>query len=147
MPPQEPQIFDLDPDKAPRRMAIILLTCGLLGVGFVLINSVFTGADPYYIEKEWDEGDEPVNQRYDIIPNLVRGRQPSDDSEEDQEARTIPVKKPAKKPASTNPLENPFKLLRPASPFAPATTGAAAGGEVCAKTPATQAATATAINM
>src|SRR5207247_4488460 len=32
---QDPQIFELDPDQAPRMTAIILLICGLLGVGFL----------------------------------------------------------------------------------------------------------------
>jgi hypothetical protein len=92
---QEPQIIDLDaPENAPRTLAIILLVCGLLGVAFMVINTVFTGDDKYYIEKEWDEGVEPTNNRFDILPNLVRGRpnKANDENEEDEEAEKPKVK-------------------------------------------------------
>src|SRR5947207_15426937 len=89
---QEPQIVELDPDQAPRMTAVILLICGMLGVGFLLVNVVFTGEDPYYDQQAWEEGDEPVNQRFDITPNLVRGRQTGDDSEEDDDATALAKK-------------------------------------------------------
>ena len=127
----EPQIIELDPEGAPRMTAIILLVCGLLGVGFLLVNMVFTGEDPYYIQSQWEEGDEPVNQRYDILPNLVRGRQPTDESEEDAEAQDVPVQKVAKKkPATTNPLDSILKRAAPTTPVvptAPAPAGTPAG--------------------
>jgi hypothetical protein len=102
---QDPQIFDLDPEKAPRMTAFILLACGLLGVAFLLVNVFGTGDDPYYNQAEWEEGNEPVHQRYDIMPNMVRGRQAVGDSDEDEEAQ-VPVQKPVvkKPPATTNPL-------------------------------------------
>jgi len=128
--PQEPQIIDLDPDKAPRTTAFILLACGLLGIVFLVINMVFTGQDPYYIKGEWDEGTEPVNQRFDIMPNLVRGRQVGDDSEEDQEAQDVPTFKKQGKP-TTSPLTPYQQLLNrytvpqvPGSPATPPTPGA-----------------------
>jgi hypothetical protein len=125
----DPQIIELDPEDAPRMTAIILLVCGLLGVGFLLVNVVFTGADQYYIQSEWDEGEEPVNQRYDILPNLVRGRQPVGESEEDAESEDVPVQKPVKKkaaPATTNPLDSILKRPgagTPAGPGAPVVPG------------------------
>jgi hypothetical protein len=113
---QDPQIFDIDPEGAPRMTAIILLACGVLGVCFLLVNVVFTGQDQYYVEEEWQEGNEPVNQRYDIMPNLVRGRHVDADSEEDEEAQDVPVKKPAaKKKASTTGPVYPFQV-KPAGP-------------------------------
>jgi len=60
---EEPQFFELDPEGAPRMTAVILLVCGLLGVGFLLVNLVFTGADPYYDQKAWEDGTEEVRQR------------------------------------------------------------------------------------
>lgn len=119
---QDPQIFELDPDKAPRMTAIILLVCGLMGVGFLLVNVFFTGEDRYYIEDEWNEGTEPVNQRFDITPNLVRGRH-VEDSEEDDEAQAVPRKKPVKKPATTSPFGNPFQIPTPKAPGTATTQG------------------------
>jgi len=120
---QEPQIFDLDPEKAPRMTAIILLACGVLGVGFLLINMLGTGDDPYYNQAEWKEGNEPVHQRYDIMPNMVRGRQAVGDSDEDEEAQAVPVQKPVvKKPtATTNPL-SAYQRPTPGTPTTPAAT-------------------------
>ena len=124
---QEPQIIDLDPEKAPRMTAIILLACGVLGVGFLLINMLGTGDDPYYNQAEWEEGNEPVHQRYDIMPNMVRGRQAVGDSDEDEEAQ-VPVQKPVKKPvATTNPL-SPYLRPTPATPTTPGQTPPAAPG-------------------
>ena len=115
---QDPQIIELDPDHAPRMTAIILLICGLLGVGFLLVNVVFTGDDPYYDQQAWEEGTEPVNQRFDIMPNLVRGRQPADaDSEEDDEAQALEKlkKKPAAK-STTAPARSPYQLQPATAP-------------------------------
>jgi hypothetical protein len=128
---QDPHIIDLDyqsadPDKSPRMTAIILLLCGLMGVGFYVVNSFFTGEDRYYNEEEWDEGTEPVNQRFDITPNLVRGKH-VEDSEEDDDAHAIPVKKPIKKPAATSPFSNPFQISKPSNPANPTTQGTLLG--------------------
>lgn len=121
---QDPRIIDLDPEHAPRVTAVILLICGVMAVGFYLVNAYFTGADQYYIEQEWEEGTEPVNQRYDITPNLIRGKHP-EDSDEEEDAHAIPVKKPVKKPATTNPLASPFgnPFQLPATPGSPTTQG------------------------
>ena len=51
--------------------AIILLLCGLMGVGFLLVNIFATGDDPYYNQEDWDNGTEQVHPRYDIMPNMV----------------------------------------------------------------------------
>ena len=99
-----PQIFDyaaIDPEKAPRTTAIILLVCGLMGVGFLLVNIFATGDDPYYNEADWDNGTEQVHPRYDIMPNMVRTRQFDD---EDDEAQDVPVRRPVVKPPTTNPF-------------------------------------------
>jgi hypothetical protein len=110
----EPQIIELDdPEGTPRTLAIILLVCGLLGVGFMVVNTVFTGDDQYYIESEWDEGNEPVNNRFDIMPNLVRGRQAPGDSDEDEDANSPEVLKRerdllTKKKSPTSGPANPF---------------------------------------
>ena len=118
---QDPQIIDLDPNHAPRMTAIILLLCGLMGVGFLLVNVFFTGQDPYYIESEWDEGTEPVNQRFDIMPNLVRGKH-VEDSEEDDEANEIVNKKATVKKPTSKPFGNPFQITPPAPTTPGATT-------------------------
>src|SRR3954464_2225072 len=70
---QDPQYFELDPEKAPRTTAVILIICGLMGLGFMLVNVVFTGEDPYQTEN-WPEEDGPIQDRADIMPNLVRGK-------------------------------------------------------------------------
>jgi hypothetical protein len=122
---EEPQIIEMDPETAPRTTAFILLTCGLLGVGFLIVNVMFTGDDPYYIEREWKDGEEPVNQRYDIMPNLVRGKRVGEDSEEDAEAQDVPViKKP--KPTS-NPWDHLLNKPTPVSPTVPGTPAAPSG--------------------
>jgi hypothetical protein len=122
---QEPHMFELDPEGAPRMTAIILLACGLLGVGFLLVNVFGTGDDPYYNQAAWEEGTEPLNQRYDIMPNMVRGRQAVGDSDEDEEAQEITKKAPPRK-ATTNPLLSPYQQTpskpapgAPASPTPP----------------------------
>ena len=70
---QEPQIIDLDPESAPRTSAVIRILCGLMGLGFMLVNVVFTGEEPLQTW-EWPEEDGPVQGRAGIMPNLVRGR-------------------------------------------------------------------------
>jgi hypothetical protein len=117
---QEPQIFDLDPEKAPRMTAIILLACGLLGVGFLLVNMLGTGDDPYYNQAQWEEGNEPVHQRYDILPNMVRGRQAVGDSDEDEEAQEVVKKAVPKKTTATT---NPLSIYQRPAPGTPATPG------------------------
>jgi hypothetical protein len=121
MDPQEPQIIDLDPDKAPRTTAIILLLCGLMGIGFLLVNVFFTGEDQYYMQDDGNEWIDPGNQRFDIMPNLLRGKH-VEDSEEDDEANEFTKKKPAvKKPAVTRPSGNPFQINSPSTPAASTT--------------------------
>lgn len=73
--PDDPVIFDLagDPEKAPRTSAIILVLCGLLGVGFLVVNVAFTGEDPYLdLNRDWDE--EPIQGPGNIVPNVWRGK-------------------------------------------------------------------------
>lgn len=119
---QDPQIIDLDPNQAPRMTAIILLMCGLMGVGFLLVNVFFTGEDRYYMQDEDNEWIDPGNQRFDIMPNLVRGRH-VEDSEEDDEANEVINRKAApKKPAATKPFGSPFQITPPAPTTPGATT-------------------------
>jgi hypothetical protein len=113
---QQPQVFDIDPEKAPRMTAIILLVCGLMGVGFLLVNMLGTGDDPYYNEADWDNGTEPVHQRYDIMPNMVRGKQETGYSDEDEEAQDVPTRRPIAKPTS-----NPFLPQLHPTPATPPT--------------------------
>jgi hypothetical protein len=124
---QDPQIFELDPEKAPRMTAIILLACGLLGVGFLLVNVFGTGDDPYYNKADWEDGTEPVHQRYDIMPNMVRGRQAVGDSDEDEEAQEITKKVAPPRKATTNPFLSPYQQTpskpTPGAPATPTTPG------------------------
>lgn len=120
--PQEPQIIDLDdPDGAPRMMAFILLACGLLGVGFMLVNVLYTGEDQYYIERDWEAGEEPVNTRFDVLPNLVRSKQFDD---EDEEAEAVPLTKPLnqRNKPTTGPA-SPFQKGQPTGGGPAATPG------------------------
>src|SRR3954471_24160334 len=110
---QDPQIIDLDPNQAPRMTAIILLMCGLMGVGFLLVNVFFTGEDRYYMQDEDQEWIDPGNQRFDITPNLVRGRH-VEDSEEDDEANELINRKAASKKPASKPVGNPFQITPPA---------------------------------
>src|SRR5690349_9623168 len=81
---QEPQIIELDPESAPRTSAVILILGGLLGLGFMLVNVVFTGEEPLQTW-EWPEEDGPVQGRAGIMPNLVRGRSADEVSPEEAE--------------------------------------------------------------
>ena len=78
----EPQIIELEPEKAPRTSAIILMICGLLGVAFLMVNVVFTGEDPFH-SGWWPEEDEPtIQEQGNILPNVWRGRGEDDEEEE-----------------------------------------------------------------
>jgi hypothetical protein len=118
----EPQIIELDPEGSPRMTAIILLVCGLMGVGFLLVNVVFTGEDPYATEY-WPEDDAPIQEQGNITPNLWRNRG-NDDEQEEVEERVAERKKekagkPATRPGYGGPgFPNP--LHRPGLPMAPA---------------------------
>jgi hypothetical protein len=118
---QDPQIIDLDPNQAPRMTAIILVLCGLMGIGFLLVNVFFTGEDRYYMQDEDQEWIDPGNQRFDITPNLVRGRH-VEDSEEDDEANEIVNRKAISKKPTSKPFGNPFQLTTPSLTTPGATT-------------------------
>jgi hypothetical protein len=111
----EPQIIELEPERAPRTTAIILLVCGLMGVAFLMVNVFFTGPDPFQ-SNEWPEPDDGnVQERGNILPNVWRGREEADEEEEvdDQVAARKTVARP-----TTNPFQIPGteKLLRPTMP-------------------------------
>ncbi len=116
---QDPRIIDLDPDHAPRTSAIILIGFVVLGIGFVLVNMVFTGDDQYYIQGDWDDGKEPTKfERYDFVPNVWRDKAVQAQEEEDLEPRKSPG---SKKPA-TNPTGNSWTVggtTRPAGGVRP----------------------------
>ena len=81
----EPQIIELEPEKAPRTSAIILLICGLLGVAFLMVNVVFTGEDPYH-SGWWPDDDDPtIQEQSNILPNVWRGHGEDDEEEEVEE--------------------------------------------------------------
>jgi len=132
---EEPQFFELDPEGAPRMTAVILLVCGLLGVGFLLVNLVFTGADPYYDQQAWEDGTEEVRQRYDVMPNLVRGRQAAGDSDEDEEAADVPRQRSVAKKATTGPVSPYQELINRINP--PAATPGGPGSPSGTSTPGT----------
>jgi hypothetical protein len=118
---QEPQYFELDPEGAPRMTAVILLVCGLLGIGFLLVNVVFTGDDPYYDQQAWEDGTEEVRQRYDVMPNLVRGPQRTGESDEDEESADVPRVRSTKKATTgpVSPYQELMKRITPPAPVAP----------------------------
>lgn len=127
----EPQIIELDPEGASRMSAVILLVCGLMGVGFLLVNVVFTGEDPYATQS-WPEPDDGnIQEQGNITPNLWRNRG-NDDEEEEVEERVVERKKfkPATRPTYglpglPNPLNRPGVTVpgvpAPGAPGAPKT--------------------------
>jgi hypothetical protein len=110
----EPQIIELDPEGSSRMSAVILLVCGLMGVGFLLVNVVFTGEDPYATQS-WPEPDDGnIQEQGNITPNLWRNRG-NDDEEEAVEERVVERKK-TKPKSTTNPYGLPNPLNRPGVP-------------------------------
>ena len=116
---EEPQIIDLDPEHAPRMSAIILLLCGLMGIGFLLVNVVFTGEDPFHSGYWPDENEGSIQQQYNVTPNLWRGVK---DQEEEDLEEGIAVNKLARKTATTNPARAFLPLNHPAYQGPAATT-------------------------
>jgi hypothetical protein len=129
---QEPQFFELDPEGAPRMTAVILLVCGLLGIGFLLVNVVFTGDDPYYDQQAWEDGTEEVRQRYDVMPNLVRGPQRTGESDEDEESEDVPRVRSTKKATTgpVSPYQELMKRITPPTPVTPVAPAPVAPGPV-----------------
>lgn len=101
----EPQIIELEPEKAPRTTAIILLVCGLMGVGFLMVNVVFTGNDPLQTDN-WPEQDDDgsVQERGNILPNVWRAR--GEDDEDEHVDDQVSARKLAK-PPTTRPYQMP----------------------------------------
>jgi hypothetical protein len=100
----EPHIIELEPEKAPRTTAIILLVCGLMGVGFLMVNVFFTGEDPFQSTSWPDDEDGNIQERGNILPNVWRARGEDDEQEtvDDQiNSRKLP------KTATTNPYALP----------------------------------------
>jgi hypothetical protein len=111
----EPQIIELDAEAAPRTSAIILLLCGLMGIGFLMVNVVFTGPDPFHEEGWWPESEEPTVQELgSVIPNLVRGRD-HDDEEEELEERMDERRGNRPRP-TTGPFARPAPGATPTTP-------------------------------
>ena len=131
----EPQIIELEPEKAPRTSAIILLLSGLLGVGFLMVNVVFTGEDPYH-NGWWPEKEEEgaLQEQFNVLPNVWRGHEEDDEEEEVGEhvqARkgskpaTSPVQRPGfepymKRPTLTAPQPVKPPGAKPGTPVGPA---------------------------
>jgi hypothetical protein len=111
----EPQIIELEPEKAPRTTAIILLICGLMGVAFLMVNVFFTGEDPFQSTSWPDEEDGNIQERGNILPNVWRGREQDDEEEEVDDQ--VSARKTLTRP-TTNPFQIPGteKLLRPTMP-------------------------------
>jgi hypothetical protein len=116
--------------------AVILLVCGLMGVGFLLVNVVFTGEDPYATQS-WPEPDDGnIQEQGNITPNLWRNRG-NDDEEAEVEERVVERKQTKGKtatrptyslPGLTNPLNRPGVTVPGVpSPGAPATPGGGTG--------------------
>jgi hypothetical protein len=143
----EPQIIELEPEKAPRTTAIILLICGLMGVAFLMVNVFFTGEDPFQSTSWPDDDDGNIQERGNILPNVWRARG-QDDEDEDVDEQvssrklakppttspyTIPgmeqyMKRPTivTTPPPTTPAAKPVTpgMPKPATPGMPATPGA-----------------------
>src|SRR3954452_5840997 len=100
----EPQIIELEPEKAPRTTAIILLICGLMGVAFLMVNVFFTGEDPYQSTTWPDDDDGNIQERGNILPNVWRARG-EDDEESDVDDRVSARKLP--RPPTTSPYQMP----------------------------------------
>lgn len=110
---EEPRIIELDPEAAPRTSAFILVFCALLGVGFLVVNVVFTGEDPYQTDS-WYEDDPSIQEQGNIMPNLVRGKPRGGIAPEEEELVMKEMAKKAKpKPAATAPVGTPFKTIKP----------------------------------
>lgn len=97
-----------DPDKAPRTTAIILVICGLLAIGFFVVNFAFTGEDPYQTDVWYGDDDRPIQERGSVLPNVWRGATAEDETPNLPPAKSKPVKKPA-----TNPFSLPGSYLTP----------------------------------
>lgn len=124
--PQEPEYIELEPEKAPRTSAIILLICGLMGVGFLMVNVVFTGEDPFqngWWPEQAEEG--AIQEQFNVIPNVWRGR--GADDEEEALDEQIQARKTTGSRATTNPFQQlpGFESLypRPGFPTPPAPPG------------------------
>ena len=114
----EPQIIELEPEKAPRTSAIILLLCGLMGVGFLMVNVVFTGEDPFHSGWWPEDDDATIQEQGNILPNVWRGR--GEDDEEEEVEEQVQSRKTGQ--PTTNPLARPgFEpfMRRPTLPQAP----------------------------
>jgi hypothetical protein len=100
----EPQIIELEPEKAPRMTAIILLVCGLMGVSFLMVNVFFTGEDPFQSTSWPEEDDGSIQEAGNILPNVWRGR--GEDDEEEEVKDNISARKTTK-PPTTGPFTIP----------------------------------------
>jgi hypothetical protein len=110
MPEYEPQIIELEPEKAPRTTAIILLVCGLMGVGFLMVNVFFTGEDPFQSTSWPDEEDGNIQERGNILPNVWRARGEDDEQEEvDDQINARKVQKPTTNPYAIPGVEQYMK--------------------------------------
>ena len=128
----EPQIIEIDPEKAPRTSAIILVLCGVLGVAFFVINIAFTGDDPYQSYTRPIDGDEthvwqgedkyPMQEGYHIMPNLWRGRtEGAEDSAEDEMEDGVMTRMAA----AANRESGKRATTKPATPGSPTTASTA----------------------
>jgi len=129
----EPQIIELEPEKAPRTTAMILLICGLMGVGFLMVNVFFTGNDPLQTDN-WPEqydDDGVVQERGNILPNVWRARGEDDEDEEVDDrvsARKLakgPTTRPYQMPGMEQYMQRPSIVTKPppTAPPKPVTPG------------------------
>src|SRR4051812_12209484 len=100
----EPQIIELEPETAPRTTAIILLVCGLMGVGFLMVNVFFTGEDPFQSTSWPAEDDGNIQEAGNILPNVWRGR--GEDDEEEEVKDNITARK-SPRASTTGPYQVP----------------------------------------
>ncbi|HSI33066.1 MAG TPA: hypothetical protein VK986_05700 [Tepidisphaeraceae bacterium] len=83
---RDARIIELDPVEAPRTSALILVVFAVLGVGFVLVNWVFTDSDDHYYDySSWEDGEAPRDDLtwYYMMPSVVR-----DEGEKKAERKT-----------------------------------------------------------
>ncbi|HYE17790.1 MAG TPA: hypothetical protein VEA69_05060 [Tepidisphaeraceae bacterium] len=84
---RDARIIELDPVEAPRTSALILVAFVLMGVGFVLVNWVFTDSDEHYYDySSWSEDEAPRDDLtwYYMMPSVVR-----DEGEKKAEKKTF----------------------------------------------------------
>jgi hypothetical protein len=129
----DPRIIELDPEEAPRTAALILVAFAVLGVGFALVNWVFTDNDEqYYNVYSWEDGEAPRDDItwYYMIPSFVRDegekkaeKKSFETLEDVVRQRDAAAKKRADKNAGNRATSRPTIGVKPTEPRKPVEAG------------------------